>query len=67
MLELVGGAEIARLLGVSRRTAWRYIRRPDFPAPAAKVGDRELWKLEAVERWGRKTLPLAKDPRRPSS
>jgi predicted DNA-binding transcriptional regulator AlpA len=64
MLELVGAPEIARMLGVSRRTAWRYIRRGDFPKPAARVDARDLWKRSAVEKWAVKTLPLATDPRR---
>lgn len=62
-VDLVGVPEIAELLGVSRRTAWHYIERDDFPAPEAQVSRKRLWKRSAVERWAAKTLPLKYDPR----
>jgi predicted DNA-binding transcriptional regulator AlpA len=64
VLDLLGPPEIADALGVSRRTAWRYIDRPDFPEPAAQVSGKRLWKRRDVERWSKRTLPLPKDPRR---
>lgn len=64
MLDLVGVPEIAEMLGASRRTAWRYVERDDFPEPVAKVTAKRLWKRQAVEKWAKRTLPLAKDPRR---
>jgi predicted DNA-binding transcriptional regulator AlpA len=62
-LDLVGVPEIAEMLGVSRPTIWRYVRRDDFPQPDAQVSGKRLWKRSAVERWARKTLPLKFDPR----
>jgi predicted DNA-binding transcriptional regulator AlpA len=64
MLDLVGVPEIADLLGTSRRTAFRYTRRGDFPEPAAQVRSKRLWQRPDVEKWARATLPLATDPRR---
>jgi predicted DNA-binding transcriptional regulator AlpA len=62
-LDLVGVPEIAEMLGVSRPSVWRYVRRADFPDPEAQVSGKRLWKRSAVERWARKTLPLKFDPR----
>jgi predicted DNA-binding transcriptional regulator AlpA len=64
MLDLVGVPEIADMLGASRRTAWRYIERDDFPEPVAQVTAKRLWKRRDVERWAKRTLPLTFDPRR---
>jgi predicted DNA-binding transcriptional regulator AlpA len=64
-LDLVGVPEIAEMLGVSRPTVWRYIRRDDFPEPDAQVSGKRLWKRVTVERWRKRTLPLKFDPRTP--
>jgi len=57
-LDLVGPTEIAEMLGVSRGTAFRYIARPDFPEPVARVGRTTVWNREDVERWANEHLPL---------
>jgi predicted DNA-binding transcriptional regulator AlpA len=62
-LDLVGVPEIAELLGVSRPSVWRYVRREDFPKPDAQVSGKRLWRRSTVERWAKKTLPLKFDPR----
>jgi predicted DNA-binding transcriptional regulator AlpA len=62
-LDLVGVPEIAEMLGASRPSVWRYVRRDDFPKPEAQVSGKRLWKRSAVERWAKKTLPLKFDPR----
>jgi predicted DNA-binding transcriptional regulator AlpA len=62
-LDLVGVPEIADMLGVSRPSVWRYVRRDDFPEPDAQVSGKRLWKRAAVERWAKRTLPLKFDPR----
>jgi predicted DNA-binding transcriptional regulator AlpA len=67
VLDLVGVPEIAEMLNASRRTAWRYVERDDFPEPAAKVSGKRLWKRRDIERWAKRTLPLPKDPRRRKS
>jgi predicted DNA-binding transcriptional regulator AlpA len=63
LLDLVGVPEIAEMLGVSRPSVWRYVRRDDFPAPDAEVSGKRLWKRVTVERWAKRTLPLKFDPR----
>jgi len=62
-LDLVDIPTIGEMLGVSRRTAARYVERPDFPEPDAQVSNKRLWKRRAVDRWAGKTLPLKTDPR----
>jgi len=63
-VDLVDVGGIAELLGVNRRTAWRYIDRDDFPAPAFEVSRKRLWRRRDVERWAKRTLPFPSDPRK---
>lgn len=60
---LAGLAEVADLLGVTKRTAQRYTKRSDFPKPIATLAATPVWKQRAVEKWKETTLPLARDPR----
>jgi predicted DNA-binding transcriptional regulator AlpA len=62
-LDLVGVPEIAEMLGVTRRTAWRYVQRADFPKPVVALRGKRMWKRAAVLRWAKRTLPLRTDPR----
>jgi predicted DNA-binding transcriptional regulator AlpA len=62
-LDLVGVPEIAEMLGVTRRTAWRYVRRADFPEPMVTLRGKRMWKRSAVVGWAKRTLPLPTDPR----
>jgi predicted DNA-binding transcriptional regulator AlpA len=62
-LDLVDVPEIAKLLGVHRRTAFRYVQRPEFPAPVVAVRGKRMWRRSAVIKWAERTLPLATDPR----
>jgi len=57
-LDLVDAAGIAEQLRVSRRTAWRYLGRADFPPPVVEVSGKRLWDRREVERWANRTLPL---------
>jgi prophage regulatory protein len=50
-LRLVGLAEIAKLLAVSKRTASRYAARDDFPKPVAELAMGPVWLAEAIEDW----------------
>ena len=50
-LRVVGLAEVADLLGVSKRTATRYAARSDFPKPAAKLAMGPIWLTDDVEDW----------------
>jgi prophage regulatory protein len=55
--------DVAGLLAVPKRTAARYVNRPDFPEPIDKLGVGRVWRRSDVTRWGRKHLPL--QPGRP--
>lgn len=59
--QLVGAAEIAERLGLSRPSVvhdWRK-RHPDFPAPAVRLSVGLIWLWPDVERWARATGRLA--------
>ena len=49
--QVVGLAEIADRLGVSKRTATRYTARPDFPQPAARLAMGPIWWTREIEDW----------------
>jgi predicted DNA-binding transcriptional regulator AlpA len=55
MLDLVGTAEIAELLGVSRQQAHALSQKKGFPDPVATLGGgerpRSFWLRAAVEAW----------------
>jgi predicted DNA-binding transcriptional regulator AlpA len=57
--ELVGFAELLTLLKVSRRTAAKYAKRPDFPEPLDRLASGPVWRRVDVEAWAERTLPLA--------
>lgn len=63
---LAGLAEVAELLEVPKRTAARYVKRDDFPAPVDRLAAGPVWRLLDVESWGREHLPLptGRPPRR---
>lgn len=64
-LGVVGLAEIAELLGISKRTATRYTARDDFPEPAAELSMGPIWLRAEVERWSRKSpVRRGRPPRR---
>jgi hypothetical protein len=50
---LVGTAEIAEMLDVSRQYADRLTRSASFPAPEAELACGRIWSREAVEAWAR--------------
>jgi prophage regulatory protein len=56
--DLVGFSEVVELLDVPRRTAARYVARPDFPAPYVRLAAGPIWLRAAVERWAKAHLPL---------
>lgn len=55
---LVGLAEIAAILGVSKQRVGELRRRPDFPRPVAELASGPVWKLSMLKRfvagWQRK-------------
>ena len=61
--ELAGLAELAGILGVTRRSAQRYTKRPGFPEPMATLAATPVWRVRDIREWKRATLPLPRDPR----
>jgi predicted DNA-binding transcriptional regulator AlpA len=51
--ELLGLAEVAELLGRSRRQATRLTARSDFPEPIARLRATPVWRRADVERWAK--------------
>lgn len=52
-LELMGTAEVAALLGVSRQRVQQLASRPDFPRPAAVLTMGTVWRGGEIRRWHR--------------
>jgi predicted DNA-binding transcriptional regulator AlpA len=50
---LVGPAEVAGLLGVSRQRVTQLASRDDFPKPEADLAMGKVWKRVDVVRWAR--------------
>lgn len=57
MTELVGAAEIAERLGLSRATSVHQIRRrdPTFPQPVATLRQAMVWAWPDVAAWAKRT------------
>jgi predicted DNA-binding transcriptional regulator AlpA len=56
--DLAGLAEIAEMLGVTKRTALNYTKRDDFPKPLDRLASGPVWRRAAIEQWAKKRLPL---------
>lgn len=65
--ELAGLAELADILGVTKRTALRYTKRDGFPQPIATLAATPVWRTEDLIRWRDANLPFRQDPRPRSS
>ena len=50
-LRLAGLAEVAELLGVTKRSASRYARRHDFPGTVARLTAGPIWDADEVLAW----------------
>ena len=56
VLKLLGVADIARLLGITRQRVEQLAQRDDFPEPAGLVGGRRrVWHEADIRRWAKKT------------
>jgi predicted DNA-binding transcriptional regulator AlpA len=53
MHHVVGAAEIAAMLGVSRQRVQQLVSRPDFPEPDAVLAMGKVWRTADVEDWAR--------------
>nr|MDT0658884.1 helix-turn-helix domain-containing protein [Micromonospora sp. DSM 115978] len=50
-LRIMGAAEIAEYLGVSRQWVEVLTKRRDFPEPAVTLKAGRIWRTEDVEEW----------------
>lgn len=57
--DLVGFAEVVGTLKVPRRTAARYVKRADFPAPFVRLASGPIWLRRDIQKWAKGHLPLA--------
>lgn len=57
MAEVMGAAEIADRLRVSRQRAYQITSRRDFPAPMAHLAMGQVWRTADVEAWIRERRP----------
>lgn len=53
--ELLGAAEIADLLGVTRQRVFQLSHREDFPAPVVRLSAGIIWRGSEVRAWMRAT------------
>ncbi len=66
--DLLGLAELAAMLVVTKGTARRYAARGDFLAPLGRLASGPVWRRAEVERWARDHLPLPPGrPRKPQA
>ena len=67
---VVAYAEIAQMLGVSRKRTHEIVRKPDFPEPIATLSVGRIWSYEDVARYcettGRHIHDLGSPTARPS-
>ena len=54
-IQLMGTAEIAKLLGVSRQRVSQLSHSDGFPEPVARLAAGPVWQTADVERWARET------------
>lgn len=55
---LIPASEVARLLGISKRTLWRLLSAGKLPAPV-RLGNNVRWRLDEVEHWISQGCPSA--------
>jgi prophage regulatory protein len=61
-LDLVAGAEIAEMLGVTRQRVFQLARKhDDFPRPAADISVGRIWRRSDIQRWAIKHGRLTPD------
>jgi prophage regulatory protein len=55
-LDLVGAAEIATMLGISKQRVNQLVaENPSFPAPVAELTAGRIWRREDIEQWARES------------
>lgn len=57
-VELMGGGELARLLGgerpLTKQQVWHLARKPGFPEPLARLSNGPVWDAAEVRDWKRR-------------
>lgn len=54
--ELVGLAEVARMLGLGKPATVRRVRQPDFPGPLARLESGPVWAADDVREYARRRV-----------
>lgn len=62
MAEVMGAAEIAERLRVTRQRAYQITSRRDFPEPMAHLAMGQVWRTSDVERWISERRPELNEP-----
>jgi len=55
--DLMGTAEVAALLGVSRQRVLQLAQRGDFPKPLAVLSMGKVWRGRDIRRWAEQNRP----------
>jgi predicted DNA-binding transcriptional regulator AlpA len=55
--DLVGLAEVAAMLNITRTQARNWTRRPDFPEPLARLRATPVWRADDVKAWAKQRNP----------
>ncbi len=58
--DLMGAAEIGRLLGVSRQRVQQLVKTDGFPAPVAVLDMGKVWLASDVRAWSKTYVPRTK-------
>ncbi|MEJ7831740.1 MAG: AlpA family phage regulatory protein [Nocardioides sp.] len=53
--ELVGVAEVAKLLGISRARVGQLAKTANFPEPVARLAAGPVWESADIQKWARQT------------
>ena len=54
-VDLVGAAEIADMLGVSRQRVHQLAGEDGFPEPIGQISSGRIWTREDIDEWARQT------------
>lgn len=57
---LASASELARALGVGRRTVYGWMEREGFPEPVARIGNARVWNIDAVREWAERATPYGR-------
>src|ERR1043165_5762949 len=64
--DVIGAAEIGKMLGVSRQRVQQIVTRADFPTPAKVLAMGKIWLTGDVEKWVREHRTALTEPEPPA-